>query len=180
MQQVLLQTTTGFTRLEKLESTANSMNKITDILREFYHHVASAKGDELYLSVLKKLAILASADYVFICKFCNEEKTRVRTIAVYGDGKLRKNFEFDLNDTPCQQVVKHGTCCFIHGVQSQFPLDQLSIELGVNSCIGRSLKDSNGQVMGPIAILGREPLRNNVLVESLLQVYALRVEADLE
>lgn len=62
------------------------------VLREFHHRISSVSGDELFLSPLKDLAFLADADYIFICKFCNKSKTRVRTIAVYGDGKLCENF----------------------------------------------------------------------------------------
>lgn len=150
------------------------------VLREFHHRISSASGDELFLSPLKDLAFLSGADYIFICKFCNKSKTRVRTIAVYGEGKLCENFEFDLNNTPCENVVKDGPCCYLRGVQSEFPLDELSLELGIDSYIGIPLMSSTGQVIGPIAILGREPLRNNVFAELLLQIYALRVAAELE
>ena len=169
-----------FTNSDYQTLADNSHPLMRQILREFHHRISSAHGDELFFSPLKDLAVLSDADYIFICKFCNECKTRVRTIAVYANGKICENFEFDLNNTPCENVVKEGPFCYLSGVQSKFPLDELSVELGIDSYIGIPIVDSTGEVLGPIAILGREPLRNNVFAELLLQSYALRVSAELE
>lgn len=169
-----------FTNSDHQALADNNHPLMRQILREFHQRISSVSGDELFFATLKDLAVLSDADYIFICKFCNEAKTRVRTIAVYADGKICENFEFDLNNTPCEKVVKEGPFCSLSGVQSKFPLDELSVELGIDSYIGIPLIDSTGEILGPIAILGREPLRNNVFAELLLQSYALRVSAVLE
>ena len=82
--------------------------------------------------------------YAFVAEFAGVA-TRVRTLAYYGKGKLRPNEEYDLDGTPCEDVVRGGLCHHPRGVQEKFPRDQGLIDLGIESFLGVPLLDGHGE-----------------------------------
>ncbi|MDA8164232.1 MAG: EAL domain-containing protein [Desulfobacteraceae bacterium] len=152
-----------------------------ECLREMVHGLSEATGEAFFQFLVQHLAKGVGADYAFICEYCEQNRAWVKTVAVYADGTLIENFTFELANTPCEMVVGGpGLCCYSRGVQEKFPLDHLAIELDVESYVGVPLVDSKGRVLGPMAVFGREPLRNRQLAESMLQIFAARASAELE
>jgi diguanylate cyclase (GGDEF)-like protein/PAS domain S-box-containing protein len=152
-----------------------------ECLREMVHGLSEATGEAFFQFLVQHLAKAVGADYAFICEHCDENRAWVKTVAVYADGALLENFTFELTNTPCEVVVTtRNLCCYPFGVREKFPLDHLAIELDVESYVGVPLIDSIGNVLGPMAIFGRRPLRNRQLAESMLQIFAARATAELE
>ena len=57
--------------------------------------------------------------YALVATLLEGGPRRVRTEAVWADGEIAPNFEFDPLCTPC--VVSCGVCCYASGVQQTFP-----------------------------------------------------------
>ncbi|MEJ2033755.1 MAG: diguanylate cyclase, partial [Deltaproteobacteria bacterium] len=164
--------------------TASDMSNIRfaeECLREMVHGLSEATGEAFFQFLVQHLAKAIGADYAFICEFCEQNRAWVKTVAVCADGALLENFTFELANTPCNMVVNtRSQCCYPRGVQNNFPLDHLAIELDVESYVGVPLIDSGGNVLGTLAVFGRRPLRNRQLAESMLQIFAARATAELE
>ncbi|MBE0595883.1 MAG: EAL domain-containing protein [Desulfuromonadales bacterium] len=149
-------------------------------LHQMIAAACSATGERFFQSLVQSLAEAAGAEYAFVCEFIDGSRQRVRTVAVYAHGRIIDNFEFDLTGTPCQEVIKHGIRCYPQKVRQQFPLDHLAAEMQVESYVGIPLVDSQGEVMGPMAVFGQQGLRRRRLAESMLRLFAVRAAAELE
>jgi len=101
-------------------------------LRAIVEGTARSKGDVFFKSLVSQLASAVGVGYAFVAEFAGA-RTRVRTIAYWGPGGLQPNIEFELDGTPCEDVVRGSLCHHPRGVREMFPLDQGLIELGVES-----------------------------------------------
>lgn len=150
------------------------------VLRDLCDDLMELVGREFFAALVTKLARVAGADYAFIAQFTSKSKEIARTVAVYADGEIIDNLEFELKNTPCEVVVKNGYQRYPHSVLELFPLDHLAIQLDVDSYVGVPLVDSSGAVLGPLAVFSRKPLHNLALIETALHMFALRASAELE
>lgn len=136
-------------------------------------------GEEFIPVIVRHLAELFAVDYAFVGKLDNS-KTSIETMAVYAKGEIVDNFQYDLCDTPCENVIGHNTCIYPADIQSLFPLDQLLVDMGIDSYAGIPLWDSKGDALGILTLLHSSPLKNIEIIRSQLQLVAVRVAAELE
>ena len=118
-------------------------------------------------------------DYVCIDRL-QEEELSAETVAIYFDGAIEDNLTYTLKDTPCGDVVGRTICCFPKGVRHLYPQDVVLQEMMAESYVGTTLWSSKGQPIGLVAIIGRQPLANPQLAESMLKLVAVRAAGELE
>jgi len=87
---------------------------------------------------------------------------------------------YNLKDTPGEDVVGKTVCCFPAGVCQLFPHDPVLKDLRAESYTGVTLWSHSGHPIGLIAVIGRSPLTNRPLVESIMKIVAVRAGAELE
>ncbi|WP_243367802.1 sensor histidine kinase [Fundidesulfovibrio soli] len=102
------------------------------------------------------------------------------TLAIYHLGVFEDNITYALKDTPCAEVVERAVCCFPRDVCALFPGDPVLREIKAESYVGITLRDSAGQPTGLIAVIGRRPLQDVRLAESILQLVGVRASGELE
>ena len=142
--------------------------------------ISAETGDAFFTSLVQYLANTLDMAYVFIGKLVDPENKIVRTIALYANGKVVDNIEYNLTNAPCENVLKEEMRCYPIGVQGEFPLDYLLKEMGVESYCGITLCDSVGKVLGILAVMDSKPIKNQKMVESLIRIFAVRAAAELE
>lgn len=118
--------------------------------------------------------------YVFCDMIDPDDETKVQTLALFAHGEMSENISYNLKGTPCENVIGHMTCCYIDKVQQLFPHDQLLVDLKAESYAGVPLWAADGTPLGLIAIMDDKPLTSPVLIKMLLQIVAVRSEAELE
>jgi PAS domain S-box-containing protein len=138
-----------------------------------------ASGEDFFQSLARYLSRSLGMDYVCIDRL-EGDCLSARTLAVYFDGKFEDNVTYTLKDTPCGEVMEKKICCFPTGVRHLFPRDEVLQEMKAESYVGTILWGSKGQPIGLIAVIGRQPLANRHLVESVLQLVAVRAAGELE
>ncbi|MGO9688494.1 MAG: PAS domain S-box protein [Syntrophobacteraceae bacterium] len=138
-----------------------------------------ASGEDFFESLARYLALSLGMDFVCIDRL-EGDCLSARTLAVYSDGKFADNMTYTLKDTPCCEVVEKKICCFPKGVHRLFPRDVILQEMKAESYAGTILWGSKGQAIGLIAVIGRQPLANRRLTESMLQLVAVRAAGELE
>ncbi|WP_434150897.1 sigma 54-interacting transcriptional regulator [Methylocaldum gracile subsp. desertum] len=142
--------------------------------------ISSATGESFFRSLVEHLAASLDAHRVFIGELVEAGSERVRTIAVWADGKIVDNFEYDLAHTPCRHVIGKSLCSYASGVQQSFPQDRFLAEMKVEGYVGTPLLDSGGRALGLIVVLFDHPIESPKLAESILQIFAVRAGAELE
>ncbi len=138
-----------------------------------------ASGEDFFESLARYLGQSLGMDFVCIDRL-EGGCLSARTLAVYFDGRFEDNVTYTLKDTPCGEVLEKRTCCFPEGVRLLFPRDVVLQEMKAESYAGTILWGSQGQPIGLIAVIGRQPLTNHRPAESVLQLVAVRAAGELE
>ncbi|MBC7962002.1 MAG: PAS domain-containing protein, partial [Steroidobacteraceae bacterium] len=136
-------------------------------------------GESFFELLARHLARCLEMDYVCIDRL-QGDGLEAHTLAVYHDGIFEDNLQYALKDTPCGDVVGKTICIFPRDVSKLFPKDAALRELRAESYIGTTLWSHDGQPVGLIAVIGRQPLANSGLAESVLKLVALRAASELE
>jgi PAS domain S-box-containing protein len=139
----------------------------------------TASGEDFFAALAPYLAQSLGMDFVCIDRL-EGDGLSARTLAVYFDGAFEDNVTYALKDTPCGEVVKDEICCFPKDVRHLFPQDVVLQEMKAESYVGIILRDSHGQPIGLIAVIGRQPLANPQVAESILQLAGIRAAGELE
>ncbi|MDR3553737.1 MAG: PAS domain S-box protein [Syntrophobacteraceae bacterium] len=138
-----------------------------------------SSDEDFFKSLARYLGKSLGMDYVCIDRL-EGDCLSARTLAVYFDGKFEDNVTYTLKDTPCGEVVEKKVCCVPKDVCHLFPRDEVLREMKAESYVGTILWGSKGQPIGLIAVIGRQPLANRNLAESVLQLVAVRAAGELE
>jgi PAS domain S-box-containing protein len=139
----------------------------------------SGSGKDFFESLAKFLAQILGMDYVCIDKLEGDNLT-ARTVAIYNDGKFDTNVTYSLKETPCGDVVGKTICCFPRNVCELFPNDPALAELFAEGYIGTTLWSFTGKPIGLIAVIGRKPIENPHIAETILKLVAIRAAGELE
>ncbi len=138
-----------------------------------------APGEDFFQSLARYLAKTLGMDYVCIDRLTGDQLT-AQTEAVYFDGHFEDNVSYTLKDTPCGVAAGKTVCSFPSGVRHLFPQDQMLQDMEAESYVGATLWSYTGQPIGLIAAVGRRPLANPRLAESLLKLVVGRAAGELE
>jgi PAS domain S-box-containing protein len=150
------------------------------IVRNIAEGVSASTGEVFFQSLVRQLAQMLEMDYALVGELIDQKEENVETVAVWAHNDIVDNFNYELANTPCQNVVGKALCCYPNNVQEQFPLDHLLQEMNVECYVGVPLFDSRGGPLGIMALLDGKPLENPEFVESTLRVFAARASAELE
>jgi PAS domain S-box-containing protein len=150
-----------------------------ETLRNIVNGVASAGiGTTFLKSLLEHLAKSLQVKYAFIGQL--REPNKIKTLFFVADNQLVDNMEYEVRHTPCEQVLKNKVLCtYPQQVQQSFPLDTVSVKMGVESYSGTPLFNTKGNIVGLISIMDDKPLTRQKQTESMLQIFAARASAEL-
>ena len=140
----------------------------------------SLTGKEFYRALVKNISTLLGVNYVFVSKCANKESTKVRTLAFWERNKYADNIEFDLDGTPCKDVISGKFCCYDDNIIDLYPSDVGLVNYDARSYMGVPIYNSNNLVIGHLAILHTEPYNNFSQHYSLLRMFAMRAGTELE
>ncbi|HET9210640.1 MAG TPA: PAS domain S-box protein, partial [Thermoanaerobaculia bacterium] len=117
-------------------------------LRAIVEGTASTTGTDFLRSLVRHLAGALGMQYAFVSEVANEERTRVRLLALWEIDDYKPGFEYDLKGTPCEKVVGREICFFPSGVWKLFPEDRWIVETRIESYIAVPLFDRANRPLG--------------------------------
>ena len=156
-----------------------------DRLKQFSEALRAASkvfdttGEVFFRSLTEHLGAVLQVDYVSIGELCDGGR-RIRTVAVSAGGTNLENLEYELDNTPCQQVLERGRYFDHCDVQSHFPLDEFLVQMGFQSYLGVALMDSTGLRLGVMSVMSRQPLVDPKIAELTLGLFAARTSVEME
>ena len=142
--------------------------------------VSSEGGDTIFGTLTRAVAAILGVDAAFIATFDEDAPGRMRTLAAVLDGRMMRNFEYELEGSPCARVVGRDFRMVVRGVRREFPPGTIFEAKGMDSYAAFPLSDSAGRPLGLIVTMDREPMRDAMLAESLLRIFAARAVAEIE
>lgn len=143
------------------------------ILKAIVAGTVNATGDDFFRALVANLAEATGVAGAFIAEFA-ETNSRVRTLALWVDGQLHDNQEWELVGTPCQEVLQGGLCHYPSKVWQQFPKEE-----GIESYLGVPLKGINDEVFGHLAIFDYKPMPAQPPLLYTFKIFAARAAAEL-
>ena len=153
--------------------------RIEDVLRFLGQCGTGGTGESFFQDLARYLA--QSLDMEFVCIDQLEDGLlAAQTLAVFHNGEFEDNVSYTLKDTPCGDVVGKRICVFQRNVRAQFAKDAVLQELQAESYLGATLWSAQGKPIGLIAVIGRKPLADTRMAESILQLAAVRAAGELE
>jgi PAS domain S-box-containing protein len=148
-------------------------------LRAIVEGVEAEIGDRFFPSLVQHLAAALGVQYAFVSEM-SEDRTRFRTLAVWGRKALLPNFEIPLDGTPCEVVLNGQMSHHPRHLQLLFPRDAGLVDWGAESYCGVPLLDSSGKVVGHLAIIDDKPMPDGSRSLSIMRIFAARTWAEIE
>lgn len=168
--------------LDELGIAFNALASSVDLayrrLSRIAESVSTPSSDNIYSVMIKDLSEILSADFIFFGELNHESNSCIRTISFYKDGIEQDNFEYDLIDTPCENVVGQQSCAYNNDVQQKFPKDAILGEMGVKSYIGMPVFTSQRTPIGLLVVMNREPITDVSSIRDSLHIYANRLSSE--
>ncbi|MEO1069201.1 MAG: diguanylate cyclase, partial [Cyanobacteria bacterium J06638_6] len=138
---------------------------------------AATTGQDFFPALVQHIAQALGVDYAVITQKVEDQ---LQTIAFWANGALLPQYTYPLIQTPCEQVFISGEYLCERNVQHAFPNDLDLVELEAESYLGVVLPASQGQALGHLFILHRQPITNLQFAKQILHVFAARAAAELE
>ena len=155
--------------------------RAADALRAVLVATAATTGEEFFQALVGQLATALGVRHALVGELVEPDYYRVRTLAVWSDGRPGEPAEFELAGTPCESVVTgSGLVAYPDRLRERFPHDRQVARLGAESFVGIPLRDGTGRVLGCLTVMHGGPMERAPLAESLLSVFAIRAATELE
>jgi PAS domain S-box-containing protein len=167
---------------------AGSLGLITDVtdlkqaetaLQSLVLGLASV-GVTFFPALVRELATVLKVRYTFVARLLSGLPERARTIAVWANGQVADDFEYELADTPCARVAGQTLHHIPAAVQEQYPKARLLSDMAAQAYLGMPLFGSSGRALGLLVVLHDEPLPLPRAAHDLLRLFAGRAAAELE
>ena len=155
-------------RLKRVNEALRAASKVFD-----------TTGEVFFRSLTEHLNAVLRVDYVSIGELSDGGR-HIRTVAVSAGGRNLENLEYELDHTPCQQVLERGRFFDHRDVQSHFPLDEFLVQMGFQSYLGVALVDSTGRRLGVMSVMSARPLTDPKIAELTLGLFAARTSVEME
>lgn len=168
----------GLPALLSVSTEITELRRSEERLRLLVAGTAGTTGEAFFRSLVRHLAAALGKTNALVGEL---RGTRVRTLAVWSNGREVENFEYDLDGTPCEEVIRVlEVCVHPRRVSTLFPTDSMLVEMGIESYLGAPLIGSGGQVLGVLAVFDREPVEDPGEYRDLFTLFASRAAAELE
>ena len=106
---------------------------------------------------------------------------RLRTLAVWADGRLADNFAYDLDGSPCNEVLARLAVNRVYaGAAARYPQDPMLTELGIESYVAAPLRRSDGRANGLVGVMDRRPMTPAAWHEAYMEIFARRISLEME
>ncbi|MEB3182342.1 MAG: response regulator [Nostocaceae cyanobacterium] len=151
-----------------------------EALKLIVQGTASLTGNEFFRSCTRHLALALNVPYALISEYVDETQTKVRTLAIWTGEDWGKNVEYDLAGTTCELVLQGVICCYKDKLQELFPEDELVVQMNAESFLGIPLHNSQGNIIGHLAVLDTKTFNYSQDKEYILQIFAARIGVELE
>ena len=162
-----------------MSAPSEAAGLLEHLVFEIAEGVSGHTGEAFFRSLARHLAGGLKADFVLVGAL-QPGGSRIATLAAYADGENAPAFEYDLDGTPCANVIQKQLCSYPSGIQQTFPKDLLLVQMSAEGYVGSPMIDSSGRCLGLVCALTRQPLQHAKLAETVLQIFAVRASSELE
>lgn len=137
-------------------------------------------GHGLFEEMARAMIEAVAADAGFIARLLPGEPLSATTLVAIVDGQMEANFDYVLEGTPCEALHHEEVCIVSDQLAQQFPGFPTLSRMRARAYAGRRMDGSDGQPLGMVFVIFRQPLPNAEFVNAALKIFAARGTAILE
>lgn len=147
-----------------------------EVIRDIYNVDQLLTGKEYIRELVQKLAKTLNVKYVMVGHAVEPDAKSIQTDYLYANGKFVDNVVYQLEGTPCTQVLC-GTRvnCYRENVQEQFPNDLMLKEMNVQCYMGAPFLHTDGGLSGLLVVMDDRPFQDLELATSVVEFFAARI-----
>ncbi|MYM62450.1 bifunctional diguanylate cyclase/phosphodiesterase [Pseudomaricurvus sp. HS19] len=149
------------------------------LIEHFQERLEDREGADYFSTLVKVVSRILDLDCVFVGRFQPGSQPVMQTQSVWCDGEYLENFWYQIEGTPCAQVQRDGEVAVSEGVSDLFRDAPLLRKQGFEAYLGQRLQNREGEAIGLLVCLHRQPLRQIELANNLFKVLVRRVESEL-
>ncbi|GAB4177076.1 MAG: sigma 54-interacting transcriptional regulator [Terrimicrobiaceae bacterium] len=139
---------------------------------------ASETGVEFFKALVKNLATVMDTAGAWVTEYLPENR-HLRPLAFWLNGRYFDAYAQPIDNTPCEVVLTERRLVhYPDRILDFFPTDPDLIEVGAVSYLGVPLFDTEGGIMGHLAVVDTKPLPKEPRLLSLFEIFASRAAAE--
>jgi PAS domain S-box-containing protein len=166
-------------RLVGLKTDISGRRKSLELMLDIADGLSVLSGSDCCGELVRRLAAIVGAPEAFLCVCPDRPATRARMLAHWTSGGDAELEEFELEGTPCREVIEQGRTVFApRGVKDHWPQEHR--ECGTEAYLGLPCFDSEGQVIGHIVCKSRTAMSPDLPHQAVLKLFSLRAAVELE
>jgi len=150
------------------------------LLKVLDEGTASSTGERFFAELVKNLALALGTRGAWVTEF-DRSSNRLRALSFWMNGSYIEGYEYAVKGTPCEAVIEEKRFHHIaENVVKLYPNDPDLKPFNAVSYLGAPLIDSDGQILGNLAILDDKPLPSRDRVLSIFRIFSSRAAAELQ
>lgn len=146
-------------------------------LQELLHTLFDVSGTAYFQKLTGIICASVGADIALVGQLV-DGGSKVQTLGLTRDGKTADAITYSIAGTPCFKTIESDYCLHRDRVQQLYPDDQALADERIRGYAGYALRDENGEAIGTIVALFRNPIsaNNNIFQFAKLAAARARVE----
>ncbi len=175
-----------FNDIGGIERVTTSFKEITkgkrseEALQHFANSISEVSGQALFDSVVKELSDWFNVDGAFVGEIRENGET-VSELSMFLNGEMIEDYEYSIQDAPCQKVVEDGASLVRENVRELFPEDEELEEMGAEGYLGVPIKNEQGESIGIIWAISKNRIEDiPPNWEELLEMIASRMSIEIQ
>ncbi|MFG1505960.1 ATP-binding protein [Halobacteriovorax sp. ZH5_bin.2] len=150
------------------------------IIKEIFNINQHISGEEYIKELLKNIARYLNIDFIFVGRPKEGKSSVIVTDFAISNGQFIDNLEYDLEGTPCHDVITgKRVCMHANNVCLEFPEDLMLQDMDVDAYIGAPILLPSGDFLGLIIFLSTNPIKDPSFLESAVDLFASRIGVEL-
>lgn len=152
----------------------------SDALQLIVEGTTSETGQAFFDACVRYLAEALQVRYAIVSELANSQQTRLRSLAYWTGDTWNERLEYDIQGTPCAEVLRGNICYYPDKVVELFPSDHDLQNIGAVSYVGIPLYSSTHEILGHLAVIDTKKIPIDTNYEKILKIFAARAGAELE
>ena len=153
--------------------------QVEKVLRTLATTTSAQDSTRFFKYCVETLAQLYNCQYAFI-GLLTENKKQVRTQAVWAINNFADNFEYDLEGTPCAEIVNLEKELIPTNASKLYADDKLLVTMNIDSYFGAPILTKEQGVIGMVSVMDTKRMELNEWTAPVLGVFASRLAIEIQ
>jgi len=150
------------------------------VLYSLMEQTAGFTGQDFFRQLVRSLAAALDTEYAFITSRIPEDPKRLKLLAGWHVNHTAGGLgEIDIPGTPAERVIAEGRLWIEDEAATAFPEDRWLRKHGVRAYCAVAIAGPDGQSIGHLGIMSRQPFQANDELFDALKLLAARCAAEL-